>query len=174
MSASNHYDIIVIGNGIIGLSAAFSLKLHDSTIRVAVIGPKDRLNGATPAAGAMLGCYGEVTETTLNSKPATAKLEMAIKSATLWPQWIETINHFLSKDDQLTLNQGTFVILNSQAGKRETKNFNAIIRALHQYKGKYEFVSPDDIPGINPVDTHRPLQSLFLPEEGYINPTKVL
>ncbi len=42
------------------MSTAFSLKLHNSSIRIAVIGPQDRLNGATPAAGAMLGCYGEV------------------------------------------------------------------------------------------------------------------
>ncbi len=171
---STTYDVIIVGNGIIGMSTAFSLKLHNSSIRIAVIGPQDRLNGATPAAGAMLGCYGEVTEATLNSIPTTVKLEMAIKSTSMWPHWIEQINNFLSKDEKLTINKGTFVILNSQAGKRETKNFNAIIRALDQYQGKYEFASPDDIPGINPIDTHRPLQSLFLPDEGYVNPAKVL
>lgn len=171
---STNYDVIIVGNGIIALSTAFSLVSHSPGIRVAVIGPESRLNGATPAAGAMLGCYGEVTEATLKSQAATVKLEMAIKSASLWPEWMEKINAYLPKEEKLAIHAGTFVILNSQAGKRETRNFNAIIAALDQYKGRYERVFPDDIPGLDPIDTHRPLQSLFLPDEGYVNPAKIL
>src|SRR5579862_6276506 len=106
------YDVIIVGNGIIGTSTAFCLKMHDPLLRVALIGPASRLNGATPAAGAMLGCYGEVTETTLHSHPATVKLEMAIKSTALWPHWIEIINSYLPNSERLSINHGTFVIHN--------------------------------------------------------------
>ena len=168
------YDVIIVGNGIIGMSTALSLTLYDPTLKVAVIAPENRLNGATPASGAMLGCFGEVTESTFKSKPALIKLEMAIKSLSLWPEWLNKINNILPASQHLKIHSGTHVILNSQAGKRETRNFNAIIHALNHYKGNYEIRSPDTIPGIQPIDTHRPLQSLFLPNEGFINSSHLL
>lgn len=168
------YDVVIIGNGIIGMSTALSLALHDPTIKIAVIGPSNRLHGATSAAGAMLGCYGEVTESTFKSAPALIKLEMAIKSLSLWPEWLDKINNILPSTQHLKINPGTYVILNSQAGMRETRNFNAIIQALNHYKGNYEVTSPDTIPGIQPIDTHRPLQSIFLPDEGFINSSHLL
>ena len=67
-------DVAVIGNGILGMSTAFRINELDPNVRICLIGPDTYLNGATVAAGAMLGVHGEVTEATLKSNPALTKL----------------------------------------------------------------------------------------------------
>jgi glycine/D-amino acid oxidase-like deaminating enzyme len=61
-------DVVIIGTGVIGSSLALSLLEKNKDINVLIIGNKDKAGNATQAAGAMLGCYGEVTETLLKSK----------------------------------------------------------------------------------------------------------
>lgn len=163
------YDIVIVGNGIIGYSLAFCLKLHDTTLRIAVIGPDNHLNGATTAAGAMLGHYGEVTDATFQTYFATAKFEMALKSQNMWNDWLTKINYFLPAKKKLKIKYGTFILLNTP---EEKKNFAAIITALQRYNGKYETCTSQDIKELNLINT--PLQSMFLPQEGYINSHKLL
>ena len=55
---SNSYDVVVVGNGVLGLSLATALTLR-SAGKIAVVGDETRAFAATPAAGAMLGCFGE-------------------------------------------------------------------------------------------------------------------
>ena len=167
-------DIAIIGNGVLGMSTAFRLNELDPSASVALIGSDTYLNGATVAAGAMLGVYGEVTEATLKSKPALAKFEMALKSQGIWPDWVDRINNHLPCESKINIKYGTHIILNSQASKRETRNFDAVIHCLEKYQAAFEYCSPDHIPGINPVDTHRALRSMYVPGEGTINPIKLL
>lgn len=54
----NSYDVAVIGNGIIGTLTA--IKVAESGISVAMVGPASRPGSASMAAGAMLNVLGEV------------------------------------------------------------------------------------------------------------------
>ncbi|MFB9542696.1 FAD-dependent oxidoreductase [Micromonospora sagamiensis] len=58
MSSSGHYDVVVVGNGVVGSSIAFELSRRGA--RVARIGEPNRKYAASTASGAMLGCFGEV------------------------------------------------------------------------------------------------------------------
>ncbi|GAA2325435.1 FAD-dependent oxidoreductase [Streptomyces kunmingensis] len=66
-------DVVVVGNGIIGLSTAFELSQRAPDLRIAVIGPAAREGAASVAAGAMLNCFGEATVSTLGDPASVAK-----------------------------------------------------------------------------------------------------
>lgn len=168
------FDVLVVGNGVLGLSTAYALTLEDPHLKIAVIGPFKRKGGATLAAGAMLNCFAEIDKHTFQSKHTLNKFNIAKQALKMWPSWIEQINSKLNFAEKLTINPGTFVILNAKAGKREDENYRAILDALKLYQESYEEVECSDIPGINAIDTARPLRSLYLPNEGALSPKRLL
>lgn len=168
------FDVLIIGNGILGTSIAYALASEDSTLRIAVIGPHPRLGGASVAAGAMLNCFAEIDKFSFSSKCSIDKFKIARQSAKEWPSWLNKINSTLPLNHQVTTKPGTFVLLNAKAGVREDENFLAICEALKTYQEPHEEVNPSKIPGIYPVDDARPLRALYLPNEGAINPYQLL
>ena len=169
-----NYNLAIIGNGILGLSTAFSLISYDKNIKIAIIGKDLRTGAASSAAGAMLNYIGEVTSETLKNPYSTKKLEISIEASKLWPEFIDRINSFLLKTQHIKQNPGTFVILNSKSGSLDTDNYQAIMETADKYKEVYQEVSPRDVVGLNPLDDCRPLRSLFLPNEGSIDSGKLL
>jgi glycine/D-amino acid oxidase-like deaminating enzyme len=165
------YDIIIVGDGILGLSTAFSLLQKDTNLKVAIIAPHYK-NAATISAGAMLNCFAEITETSFLTEPKKRKFQMSFQALQKWPEWIEQVNQFTS--NKLKIQEGTYVLLNAKSGTLDTKNFLSIIKSLDDYKEPYQEISPEDIPGINPIGSCRPLRAIHLPKEGNINPIEVL
>lgn len=163
------FDILIIGNGILGLSAAHALFLEDPRLSIAIIGPNHRSGGATIAAGAMLGCFGEVTKYSLQSKPAIKKLELSMKAKSMWDGWMESINMESRMPEKLKIHNGTFVILNTKSGILDNENYEAIQTALNENKEPHENIDPRDISSLNPAMNARPLKTKYLPKEGYIN-----
>jgi glycine oxidase len=173
-SATNSFDVIIVGNGILGLSTGYMLALEDPNIKIGIIGSSDQQGGATVASGAMLGCFGEVTYSTMQSTPGCKKFEMNFQASQMWPRWVEQINEKVSKENHLHVNNGTFVILNSRSGDLDNKNYKAITNALEFYKQPYSKEEANNIPGLNPIDDCRPMKALYLPNEGTINPLLLL
>lgn len=165
------FDLVIVGNGIIGYSIAFALVCIDPNINICIIGPKDRRGSATTSSGAMLGCFGEVTKATFKSKYGEDKFQLSILAKNLWPDWIDNIR---SKGGRVETNPGTIIILNAKSGKLDSENYDEILKALKKKKEKFEEVNPLDITGLNPVDDCRPLRALFIPGEDSINPLQLL
>ena len=168
------FDVVIVGNGILGYSTAYALFLEDPTLAICIIGPYHRPGGATPAAGAMLGCFGEVTSTSLASKYGREKLEMDIQAMGMWQQWLDGINEKNPEKKAVKITPGTFIIENTQSGVMEDKNYKTILTALNEYKQPYQAVDPYDIPGLNPVESCRPLNAIYLPNEGSLDTVQVL
>lgn len=164
-------DIAIVGNGVVGCSLAFALLQLESNLKIGIIGPSNREGAATVSSGAMLGCFGEVTHTTFKSSYSEAKYKISLNASRLWPSWIETINDAGGK---LGITPGTIVLLNNKSGKLDTENFLEIINALKREKEPFQEISVLDIPGLNPVDTCRPLRAIFIPNEGSIDSTVLL
>ncbi len=167
------FDIVIIGNGILAYSTAFALITKDPTLKVAIIGPQDRPGSATVASGAMLGCFGEVTKQGVSSSPGKFKHKLGIKAAKMWPSWIEKINSF-NVQNSVKLDLGTHIVLNAKSGDLDDENFIAIINCLKDANEPYKEIEPNDIPGLNPISDCRPLKAIFLPNEGFINPSTIL
>ncbi len=162
-------DVVIIGNGILGLSTALSLVLKDPNLKISIIGKECRNGSAGVAAGAMLNSIGEVTSETLKNPFSKKKLEFCLEASKRWDGWIEIINSDLSLEEKIKIDQGTYIILNSKSGSLDTDNFNAIIEASKIYKQNYEEILPSHVKGINPIDNARPLRALYLPDEGSVD-----
>ncbi|AIK96539.1 NAD(P)/FAD-dependent oxidoreductase [Candidatus Odyssella acanthamoebae] len=168
------YDIIIMGNGILGISTALSLALLDSSLEIGVIGPENREGGASVAAGAMLNAFAELTSTSLKSYAGQEKFNLSLQASKRWDSWIERINDFLEPASQVTYQKGTFLLLNSKSGVLDSENFYSILKALQEYKEPYEEINPAHIPGLYPLEDCRPLRSLYLPNEGSIDSGKFI
>lgn len=169
----NNFDIIVLGNGILGLATAYALITDNPSLKIGVLGPSDMEGSATAAAGAMLGCFGEVTTRTLSSDYDQAKFEMNINAAKLWSDWLNAINGELD-EAPLEIKKGTHVILNSKSGILDCENYEALISTLNQYQEPWQEVHPLDIVGLDPIEDCRPIKALYLPQEGSINVATLL
>lgn len=165
------FDIVIIGNGVIGLSIAYSLSNSDRNLKINIIGPSDHTGSATIASGAMINCFAEVTNKTLKTAHGKEKFSMAHRSLKMWDQWLEELNSNISAPkNQVKLHHGTYVMLNAESGKLDSDNYQAMKEALVEYEEPFEELTDYSIiPGINPIPNQRPLRAMFLPNEGHID-----
>jgi glycine/D-amino acid oxidase-like deaminating enzyme len=168
------YDVVVVGNGMLGCATALDLIRADPSLRVAVIGPAGRPGGASAAAGAMLNCFGEVTHRTLASEPGRVKLDLAVQALEAWPGWLDELNADLVEDRRLAIREGTYVLYNSCGGRLDSLNYRAVVDALRQYVRKHEILPLGEVPNLDPATNSRPLEAVYLPEEGSIDARAVL
>ncbi|WP_193241700.1 NAD(P)/FAD-dependent oxidoreductase [Streptomyces phaeolivaceus] len=168
------YDMVIVGNGILGCATALELVRRDGGLRVAVVGPEARAGAATTAAGAMLNCVAEVNHRTLSTAAGQAKLDLSIRALEAWPDWLDAINAELPPDRRLAIRNGTYVILNARAGRLDSLNYHAIVDAATRYRQRFEHVPSGDVPHLKPGVDARPLSAVYLPDEGSIDARQVL
>ena len=162
-------DISIVGNGILGLMTAYELSSRDPSLKVAVIGPPNREGGASQASGAMLGCFGEITDQTFINSQAEKRFMMAYDAHQRWPSVIEKLNSLVPKGHQQEINQGTFVVLNPCSGQIESDSFRELLAALKRFDEPYEEIDPRTIEGFNPNQNLRPLRTIVMPNEGSLD-----
>jgi len=160
------FDVAIVGNGVLGLSTAFALSSKDSSLKIALIGPSQRTGAASVAAGAMLGCFGEITKATFHSKQSRLKFDLALRALRMWPDWIDKINAANNEEQPVSETRGTFIILNSKSGRIESENFATLLDTLDSIGETYEDVDASEIKGLSPSQDYRPLRSIYLPNEG--------
>ncbi|MFJ8154981.1 NAD(P)/FAD-dependent oxidoreductase [Streptomyces sp. NPDC094468] len=168
MSEDNRFhDVVVVGNGSLGLSLGLTLARRD--LNVAVLGRPHRPKAASSAAGAMLGTFGEVTTTLLKSDYGRTKLDWAYQASKLWPEWLAGLAPDSDGTDLLTAH-GTVVMLNTVGVPDiDTQNFKAIRNTLIEYGEKFEDIDAEDIEWLDAEPTARPLQAMYLPNEHAVN-----
>ena len=162
-------DVSIVGNGILGLMTAYELANRDPNLKIAIIGPADREGGASQAAGAMLGCFGEITDQTFVNQEATKRFMMAYEAHKSWPGVVEKLNSLVPKEQQQDINQGTFVVLNPCSGQIESDSFREMLAALERFDEPYEEIDPRIIEGFNPNQNIRPLRSIVINNEGTLD-----
>ncbi|WP_248797894.1 NAD(P)/FAD-dependent oxidoreductase [Pseudomonas sp. MWU13-2105] len=162
------YDVIVVGSGAIGGSIAYELSTRN--LNVCRVGETDRVNAASKAAGAMNGCFGEVTSGLLASDYGRLKLRMDRQAQDLWPTWAERLERSSGNTRPLFSAIGTQVLLNS-AGMDEvdTVNYEAIEQTLKEYGEPFETIDLRTMGWLNPDHLVRPLRGLFIPNEHSVN-----
>ncbi|AGL16376.1 FAD-binding oxidoreductase [Actinoplanes sp. N902-109] len=174
VSDGGSYDVVVVGNGVLGLSLGVSLARRD--LSVAVVGERARPYAASAAAGAMLGCFGEVTSTLLASSHGRRKIDLGVEAQRLWPGWLEALRSDSGRNtDDLVTADGTVVILNTVGvAGIDSANFQAIQSALTTYEQKHEELDADAIAWISPDTAARPLRALFLADEHAVDSAALL
>ena len=135
------FDVIVVGAGAVGGSIAYELSARG--LNVCRIGETDRANAASKAAGAMNGCFGEVTSGLLASDFGRLKLDMDRQAQHLWSSWADRLAISSGDSSSLFTAIGTHVLLNS-AGMDEVDsvNYDTIESTLREYGEPFEIVDP--------------------------------
>lgn len=173
MTITRQADILIVGNGALGLFLAEELATRGAG-SVAVVGPRERPMGASQAAGAMLGCFGEVTTETLRTAPGRTKFEMTRSAHRLWPEVLQRLEaDAAASSAPLLVAPDSYLILNT-CGWLDSVNFAAIISALGEYGETVTEVDPGEIVGYQPRADQRALRAVHLPDEGAVDSRRVL
>lgn len=143
------FDVIVVGAGAVGGSIAYELSTRG--LNVCRVGETDRANAASRAAGAMNGCFGEVTSGLLASDFGRLKLDMDRQAQQLWTSWAERLATSSGNATSLFTAMGTHVLLNT-AGMDEVDsvNYDTIENTLSEYGEPYEVIDPRKMEWIKP------------------------
>ncbi|WP_370967186.1 NAD(P)/FAD-dependent oxidoreductase [Amycolatopsis sp. cg9] len=165
------FDVVVVGNGALGQSLA--LVLARRGVRVALLGEPHRPFAASTASGAMLGCFGEVTEALVRSDHGRAKLDLDVRAAKLWPEWAAELAD--DPAENVRTADGTVVILNAIGVPGiDDANYAAIRGELRRYAEPHEDVDPAEIDWLDPDPGARPLRAMFIPGEHAVNSAALL
>lgn len=168
MKIESSHDVIIAGNGVLGLSTAHSLAREDPDLKIAVVGPAAKAGSASIAAGAMLASFAEMEKGGLDSEHSRRKFEMSLTATRMWPDWVESLNQAAGKK-LVSLSFGTYLIHNARADELDDENFTAVLETLARYQETFCEVDPSTVPGLSPSPESRPLKAIHIPNEGYVN-----
>lgn len=171
--APKQADVIVVGNGALGLFLADELvERHIGS--VVVVGPNARDGGASRAAGAMLGCFGEVTAETLRSDLGRARFEIGVAAHDYWPAALRRLGEHAPAAKPLQVATDTDVVVNTVSAELDSFNLHAMTAALDLYNKPWTEIDPGEIAGYRPRPDCRALRAIHLPGEGAVDARGVL
>src|ERR1044071_3303758 len=159
---------VIIGNGILALTTAYRLRKVAPQSRVTIIGPADHRGCASLAAAAMFNSFAEIDAGTLHNKIERQKFLFNKLATPLWPDLLEDLEQ--ESGIKLSFGFGTFVVNNHASDSLEDENFDAIVRALDEFREAYEFVSPLHINHYKPTPRLRAARAIYIKGEGWVNP----
>ncbi|BBJ38268.1 hypothetical protein SSPO_009860 [Streptomyces antimycoticus] len=172
VDAAGRLDVIVVGNGVLGLTVGVQHARAHPDVRVAVLGKPARQYGATPAAGAMLGAFGEVTAHLLASEHGRKKHALAVQAQRLWPEWIGSLEADGDGDgaERIRTSDDTVVLLNTVGHTAlDDANFAAVLTALKEANAAHEEIEVSSVDWIDPDPNSRPLRALHIEGEGSVD-----
>lgn len=126
-------DVLVIGNGALGLSIAHRLAAKDSALKLAVVGPKDRRGGATPAAGAMLNAWAEIGRGQFDHAALADRVRLPLGALALWNGLCAELTQYLPAP--ITPVWGTLVLDSGLGGANERESIDAMVAAIAEMDG---------------------------------------
>ena len=161
-------NVVIIGNGILGLTTAYRLIKSAPDVKISLIGPLDNKGCASLAAAAMFNSFAEIDGHTLSNKVEHQKFLFNKASTPLWPDLLKELEEDAGM--KIEYGFGTFIINNHATDSLEDENFDAIIAALKHYHQEYELVNPTSIPKYKPASASRAARAMYITKEGWVNP----
>ena len=121
-------DVLIIGNGALGLAIAHRLTAQDKTIRVAVVGPARREGAATLAAGAMLNAWAELVRHQFDYPALAERGRLRIDALALWDGLAAELAEFAP----LNVRWGTLVLDSGRGGRHEREAIDTMAKGLER------------------------------------------
>jgi glycine/D-amino acid oxidase-like deaminating enzyme len=78
------FDVVIVGNGALGLTLAYFLKKKDPNVSIALIGSSQRIGCATLVAGAMLNLWCEITDGQFENQALAEKFNLTKQGVDCW------------------------------------------------------------------------------------------
>jgi len=164
--------VVIIGNGILGLTTAYKLLKKDSSATVTLIGPFNNKGCASLAAAAMFNSFAEVDNNTRGNDIEWQKFLFNKLSTPFWPGFLKQLEADSNK--KMEYGFGTFVINNHSSDELEDENFKAIIDALTEFNEEFEYVNPAHIANYKPSAFGRAASAIYIKNEGWVNPVLLI
>jgi len=135
------YDLVIIGNGMVGSMSCHELSKKFKNKKIAFISPSNRSGSASKAAGAMLNVLAEVDYGLVKDDYQDRKINLGLKAQKSWDNFIKDNQIFKS----IKTADDTIVYLSENATKLEKKCFERIAHYVNinnrnsnkTYKTKY-------------------------------------
>ena len=161
-------DLVVVGNGVVGLSTALACRQRDPDQRILLIGPSHRLGAASPAAAAMLAAASEVRPSTFDDPGMTSWIELVCEAVRHWPEWLAEVAERSRVPSSLVphITRGIAVV-----GNEHDSGFDAILDAVERFGSMSRRI---DIEELGILRTDIPQRCLLIEEEGGIDPVELL
>lgn len=135
-----------------------------------LFGKSPRPFAGTTAAAVMLNSLAEVDPLTLSDEKAWTKLEHSRLADKLWDEF-QLFLEGLGPRSDLRVNRGTVVINSGVPGSLEDESFHAIRKACESLGEPCLSVNLEDVEGYSPSHEGRATDSVFLPREGWLDPS---
>ena len=168
---SDNFDVIIIGNGCIGLGLARQLQQEAPGLKVAVVGPADRAGAATMAAGAMLALWAEVEKDHFSDPTLSDRFTLPERGTALWQDYAAGLSEESGID--LPIKWGSYVICNARGSDLDDENFDYMVEQLRLRQQDVEFVSYRELGFLAPANHARPSRVARIPD-GHIDARKVV
>lgn len=165
------YDVIVVGNGALGLGLAYQLRKRDANLSIAVIGPSHRTGGATVAAGAMINVWAEMSAGQYDNPALGERAELTVKAMALWDQHCTELSEFA--EGPLEVKWGTYILNNALGSPHEVRAVDYIIEAMRERGVPHEVLQPESVSWLKPEQKGRAMRAVRVPD-GRIDPRLVL
>jgi glycine/D-amino acid oxidase-like deaminating enzyme len=154
-------DVLVIGNGALGLAIAHRLNARDKTLKLGVLGPKRRVGAATLAAGAMLNAWAEVGRGQFDHAALADRVRLPLGALPLWNGLCAELSEYLP--GEIAPIWGTLILDSGLGGANERESIDAMAAAIAELEGP---------PSVLPADGKR-AKAVVIPD-GWIPPHLVL
>ena len=168
------YDVIIIGNWILGTTFAWELSKQQKNIKIAIIGPKNKFGSGSKASGAMINVFAEIESDFMSDYYLKKRFEMAVSALDMWKSHHLRIQNQSKK--KIELKWGTYVLNSSRGTKYEDRLFEYLDKLLNSSKYKKyhsEITTPDSIKGLSAQAPHRPIRSIKI-IDGFLNSAQLI
>lgn len=169
--ASGVLDVLILGNGSLGLGLAYQLRRRDPGLKLAVVGPADRKGGATVTAGAMINVWAEIAAGQFENAALADRAEITIQSMALWDGFCAELSEFA--EAPLQVQWGTYVINNALGSPHEMRTVDYMLEAMRKRGVEHRICDPSDVGWLKPEPRGQILRMVRVPD-GRIDPRRVL
>lgn len=113
------YDLVIIGNGILGTLSAINIKRQNPKAKIILIGKNIRPFSASVGAGAMANVYAEIEKGPFNDQNEARYLNIGLSARS---RWLKILDDLKIKNKIITATD-TVVFLKKKASSFEKENY---------------------------------------------------
>ncbi len=161
-TGKNVYDVVVVGNGALGMGLAYQLRKRDPKLSIAVVGPSHRTGAATMAAAAMINVWSEIAVGQFDNPALADRAELTISAMGLWDEHCAALSEY--SEQPLFIKWGTYLINNVLGSPHEMKSVDYILKTMRRRGVPHEVLAPDAVPWIKPEQSGQAIRIVSVPD----------
>ena len=165
------FDVVIVGNGILGLTLAYFLKKKNPSTSVALIGKSERVGCASLAAGAMLNLWSELTNGQFENQALAERFKLTRQGVESWEAFAAELSDL--SDQKIDIKWGTYLLRTSRSTQIEDRSFGYIKQSLKRFSIEHKEIIPNDLPWLKPSQCSRTIEALRVPD-GHVDSRKVI